>query len=91
MKSLMLLAVTATLVISTIVGCAVGDTGNVPSVSANHFNQSTKKKLRAFRSEQELKSYFQKLTEEQHRKFSTKDNQFNLPDEVLKKIGLKEE
>lgn len=28
---------------------------------------------------------------EQHRKFSTKDNQFNLPDEVLKEIGLKEE
>ena len=28
---------------------------------------------------------------EQHRKFSTKDNQFNLPDEVLKKLGLKEE
>jgi hypothetical protein len=28
---------------------------------------------------------------EQHRKFSTKDNQFHLPDEVLKEIGLKEE
>ncbi len=28
---------------------------------------------------------------EQHRKFSTKNNQFNLPDEVLKEIGLKEE
>lgn len=28
---------------------------------------------------------------EQHRKFSTKDSQFHLPDEVLKEIGLKEE
>jgi len=28
---------------------------------------------------------------EKHRKFSTKNNQFNLPDEVLKEIGLKEE
>ena len=27
---------------------------------------------------------------EQHRKFSTRNNQFDLPDEVLKKIGLKE-
>ena len=29
--------------------------------------------------------------DEQHRKFSTKNNQFNLPDEVLKELGLKEE
>lgn len=28
---------------------------------------------------------------EQHRKFSTRNNQFDLPDEVLKKLGLKEE
>ena len=28
---------------------------------------------------------------DQHRRFSTKNNQFNLPDEVLKEIGLKEE
>jgi len=28
---------------------------------------------------------------EKHRKFGTKNNQFNLPDEVLKEIGLKEE
>lgn len=28
---------------------------------------------------------------EQHRKFSTKNNEFNLPDDVLKEIGLKEE
>jgi hypothetical protein len=28
--------------------------------------------------------------EKQHRKFSTKDNQFNLPDEVLIEIGLEE-
>jgi hypothetical protein len=28
---------------------------------------------------------------DKHRKFSTKNNQFNLPDEVLKEIGLKEE
>ena len=28
---------------------------------------------------------------ERHRKFSTKDSQFHLPDEVLKEIGLKEE
>ena len=28
---------------------------------------------------------------EQHRKFSTMNNQFNLPDDVLKKIGLIEE
>ena len=28
---------------------------------------------------------------EEHRKFSTKNNQFNLPDEVLEEIGLKEE
>lgn len=28
---------------------------------------------------------------EQHRKFSTLDNQFNLPDEVLKEMGLKKE
>jgi hypothetical protein len=27
---------------------------------------------------------------EQHRKFSTKENQFNLPEEVLKEIGLKQ-
>jgi hypothetical protein len=27
---------------------------------------------------------------EEHRKFSTKDNQFNLPDEVLKELRLKE-
>ena len=27
---------------------------------------------------------------EQHRKFSSKDNQFNLPEEVLKEIGLNE-
>lgn len=26
---------------------------------------------------------------EEHRKFSTRDNQFNLPEEVLKEIGLK--
>ena len=28
---------------------------------------------------------------ENHRKFSTKNNEFNLPDEVLKEIGLKAE
>ena len=28
---------------------------------------------------------------DQHRKFSTKNNQFNLPDEVLEEIGLKDE
>ena len=28
---------------------------------------------------------------DQHRKFSTKNNQFNLPDEVLEEIGLKEQ
>lgn len=28
---------------------------------------------------------------EQHRKFSTKGNQFNLPEEALKELGLKEE
>ena len=28
---------------------------------------------------------------EEHRKFSTQNNQFNLPDDVLKKIGLMEE
>lgn len=28
---------------------------------------------------------------EQHRKFSTRNNQFNLPDEVLEEIGLKED
>ena len=28
---------------------------------------------------------------EKNRKFSTKNNEFNLPDEVLKEIGLKEE
>lgn len=28
---------------------------------------------------------------EQHRKFSTRKNQFNLPDEVLKEMGLKED
>jgi hypothetical protein len=27
---------------------------------------------------------------EEHRKFSTKNNEFNLPDEVLDEIGLKE-
>lgn len=30
-------------------------------------------------------------TGEQHRKFSTKNNQFDLPDDVLEEIGLKEE
>ena len=28
---------------------------------------------------------------EKHRKFSTRNNQFDLPDEVLKKLGLKED
>jgi hypothetical protein len=30
-------------------------------------------------------------TGETHRKFSTKNNQFNLPDEVFRELGLKEE
>ena len=28
---------------------------------------------------------------EQHRKFSTKNNEFNLPDDVLEELGLKEQ
>jgi hypothetical protein len=68
MKSLMLLAVTATLVISIIAGWGDGNIGNVSSASVNPLHQATKKTLRAFRSEQELKSYFQKLTEEQQRR-----------------------
>jgi Beta propeller domain. len=68
MKSLIILVVTATIVISTIAGRAFVDFGNVSTASATPLHQTTKKTLRAFRSEKELKSYFQKLTEEQQRR-----------------------
>ncbi len=65
MKSLIIFAITAAFVFSTVAGCAVGNVSNVASASANSLNQSRKKTLRAFRSEQELAGYFKKLTEEQ--------------------------
>lgn len=65
MKSLVLSLIAALLIISTTISCANVAVGNASLASANSREASAKKRMRAFRSEKELASYFRKLAEQQ--------------------------
>jgi hypothetical protein len=67
MKALVLSLIATAFVISTVASCADVPAGFARQAYANVSGTPPKKTLRAFRSEQELKSFFQKLVEEQKR------------------------
>jgi hypothetical protein len=67
MKKINLFLIATVLVISTLIGCANVPIGNTQFAHAVSLNPSARKRLRAFRSEQEMKGYFRELAKEQKR------------------------
>lgn len=66
-KTLILFVLAAAFVISTVIGCAQFSAGNAYPITQNSLDTSSKKTLRAFRSEKELAGYFKQLAEERKR------------------------
>ena len=65
MKKLNLFLVATVFFIATLIGCADASIGNTQLAHANSLNSTARKRLRAFRSEQEMKHYFRQLAKEQ--------------------------
>src|SRR6266852_5626275 len=65
MKTILLVAITTLIAISTLPGCVEVPANGVPPAYANGWIPPVKKTMRAFRSDQELKSYFKELAEKQ--------------------------
>src|SRR4030095_3169602 len=66
MKFVLLVAISLGVVISGLVACAAGPTGNIPPVSAAGLTP-VKKTMKPFTSDQELVRYFKELAEKQRR------------------------
>src|SRR6266550_7390941 len=65
MKSILLVAVTILIAISTLPGCVEVPANGVPPAYAHGWIPPVKKTMHAFRSDQELKSYLKELAEKQ--------------------------
>src|SRR2546425_8892736 len=65
MKTILLVAITTLITISTLPGCVEVPANGVPPAYANGWIPPVKKSMRAFRSDQELKSYLKELAEKQ--------------------------
>lgn len=65
MKTILLIAATVLVAFSTLPGCVDVSGNGIPPASANGWFPPARKTMRAFRSDQELKSYLKELAEKQ--------------------------
>lgn len=65
MKTILLLSITILIAISTLPGCVEVSGNGIPPVLSESWFPPTRKTMRAFRSDQELKTYLKELAEKQ--------------------------
>jgi hypothetical protein len=65
MKRFFLIAISTGFFLSILAGCAMGPGGSIPPAQASGWPTPPKKTMRAFRSDQEIASYFRELAEKQ--------------------------